>query len=129
MNLKWQSFPSHLAGLMDTCYEKQQFVDVSLVCKDGTVLKCHKMVLANSSTFFQRVLLANDHPHPMIVLHDVEADELKTIINFMYCGEIQVVKSEVRRLLKLAEIFQVSGLRNIQSNPQMDELCGPPGKF
>ncbi|XP_015172447.1 PREDICTED: protein abrupt-like [Polistes dominula] len=114
LSLKWHSFHSHLAVSLDTCYEKQQFVDLSLVCKDGTILKCHKMVLANSSPFFRRLLVANDHPHPMIILHDIEADDLKTIVNFMYCGEIKVVKSEVRRLLKLAEILEVTGLRHIQ---------------
>ncbi|XP_043486733.1 protein abrupt-like [Polistes fuscatus] len=114
LSLKWHSFHSHLAVSLDTCYEKQQFVDLSLVCKDGTILKCHKMVLANSSPFFRRLLVANDHPHPMIILHDIEADDLKTIVNFMYCGEIKVIKSEVRRLLKLAEILEVTGLRHIQ---------------
>ena len=121
LNLKWHSFPSHLAVSLDTCYEKQQFVDLSLVCKDGTILKCHKMVLANSSSFFRRLLVANEHPHPMIILHDIEADDLKTIINFMYCGEIQVVQSEVRRLLKLAEILEVTGLRHIQTSVLVGE--------
>ncbi|KYQ53066.1 Tetratricopeptide repeat protein 12 [Trachymyrmex zeteki] len=113
LSFKWQSFPTHMVGSLDTCYEKQQFVDLSLACKDGTILKCHKMVLANSSSFFRRLLLANDHPHPMIVLHDIEADDLKTLVNFMYCGEIQVVQSEVRRLLKLAETLEVTGLRHL----------------
>lgn len=121
LSLKWHSFPSHLAVSLDTCYEKQQFVDLSLVCKDGTILKCHKMVLANSSTFFRRLLVANDHPHPMIILHDIEADDLKTIINFMYCGEIQVVQSEVKRLLKLAEILEVTGLRHVQTSVLVGE--------
>ena len=115
LSLKWSSFPSQLAVSMDTCYEKQQFVDVSLVCKDGTILKCHKMVLANASTFFCRLLVANDHPHPMIILHDIDADDLKTIVNFMYCGEIQVVQSEVRRLLKIANILEVTGLTQMQT--------------
>ncbi|KAG7210014.1 hypothetical protein KM043_011594 [Ampulex compressa] len=121
LSLKWHSFPSHLAVSLDTCYEKQQFVDLSLVCKDGTILKCHKMVLANSSSFFRRLLVANDHPHPMIILHDIEADDLKTIVNFMYCGEIQVVQSEVRRLLKLAEILEVTGLRHVQTSALVGE--------
>ncbi|XP_077269078.1 uncharacterized protein LOC143901026 isoform X2 [Temnothorax americanus] len=116
LSFRWQSFPTHMVGSLDTCYEKQQFVDLSLVCKDGTILKCHKMVLANSSSFFRRLLLANDHPHPMIVLHDIEADDLKTLVNFMYCGEIQVVQSEVKRLLKLAEILEVTGLRHIPTS-------------
>ena len=115
LSLKWSSFPSQLAISMDTCYEKQQFVDVSLVCKDGTILKCHKMVLANASTFFCRLLVANEHPHPMIILHDIDADDLKTIVNFMYSGEIQVVQSEVRRLLRIANILEVTGLTQIQT--------------
>lgn len=125
LSLKWQSFPSHLAGSLDTCYEKQQFVDVSLVCKDGSILKCHKMILANSSTFFRRLLVANEHPHPMIILHDVEADDLKTILNFMYCGEIQVLQSEVRRLLKLAEILEVTGLKHLQTSALVTEPLDP----
>lgn len=105
-----------MVGSLDNCYEKQQFVDLSLVCKDNTIIKCHKMVLANSSSFFRRLLVANDHPHPMIILHDIEADDLKTLVNFMYCGEIQVVQSEVKRLLKLAEILEVTGLRHVPTN-------------
>ncbi|XP_020281328.1 protein abrupt-like isoform X2 [Pseudomyrmex gracilis] len=116
LSFKWQSFPSHMVGSLDNCYEKQQFVDLSLVCKDNTIIKCHKMVLANSSSFFRRLLVANDHPHPMIILHDIEADDLKTLVNFMYCGEIQVVQSEVKRLLKLAEILEVTGLRHVPTN-------------
>ncbi|XP_018046802.1 PREDICTED: tetratricopeptide repeat protein 12-like [Atta colombica] len=34
LSFKWQSFPSHMVGSLDTCYEKQQFVDLSLACKD-----------------------------------------------------------------------------------------------
>ncbi|XP_015120786.1 uncharacterized protein LOC107043718 [Diachasma alloeum] len=57
----------------------------------------------------------------MIVLHDIEADDLKTIVNFMYCGEIEVVKSEVRRLLKIAEILEISGLKDIRSSAQFQK--------
>uniref|UniRef100_A0A0C9RNS5 Bab1_2 protein n=1 Tax=Fopius arisanus TaxID=64838 RepID=A0A0C9RNS5_9HYME len=121
LNLRWDLFSSQLATTLDTCYEKQYFVDSSLVCKDGTIIKCHKMVLANSSTFFRRILVKNDHPHPMIVLHDIDADDLKTIVNFMYCGEIEVVKSEVRRLLKIAEILEISGLKDIRSSAQFQK--------
>lgn len=128
LSFKWPSFQSHLVVSLDTCYEKQQFVDLSLVCKDSTILKCHKMILANSSSFFRRLLVANDHPHPMIILHDVEADDLKTLINFMYCGEIQVVQSEVRRLLKLAEILEVNGLRQIPASMLLTEKTNNTAK-
>lgn len=116
LNLRWNSFTSELTTTLDTCYEKQYFVDLSLVSKDGTIIKCHKMVLANSSKFFYRLLINNDHPHPMIVLYDIETDDLKTIVNFMYNGEIEIVKSEVNRLLKIAERLEISGLKDIRSS-------------
>ncbi|KAK0175322.1 hypothetical protein PV327_009079 [Microctonus hyperodae] len=125
LNLRWDFFPSQLTSTLDMCYGQQYFVDTSLVCKDGTVLKCHKMILAGASTFFQRLLVKNDHPHPMIILHDIEADDLRTIINFIYCGEIEVVKSEVRRLLKIAQILEISGLKDIKSFGQFEEDFSP----
>ncbi|KAK0092002.1 hypothetical protein PV326_002392 [Microctonus aethiopoides] len=125
LNLRWDFFPSQLTSTLDMCYGQQYFVDTSLVCKDGTVLKCHKMILAGASTFFQRLLVKNDHPHPMIILHDIEADDLRTIINFIYCGEIEVVKSEVRRLLKIAQILEISGLKDIKSSGQFEENFSP----
>lgn len=117
LSLRWDKFSSHVTGCLDACYEKQQFVDVSLVCRDGTILKCHKIILANASNFFCHILASNEHPHPMIILHDIDADDLKTIINFIYCGEIQVVESEVRRILKIANILQINGLTDIQTKP------------
>ncbi|XP_015609329.1 protein abrupt [Cephus cinctus] len=129
LSLKWESFPSQLALSLDTCYEKQQFVDVSLVCKDGTIVKCHKMILANSSPFFRRLLVANEHPHPMIILHDIEADDLKTIVNFMYSGEIQVVQSEVKRLLEIASILEVNGLQNVRCPTPLNEPTSFSGEF
>ena len=121
LNLKWESFSSQLTSSLDECYENQSFVDLSLVCKNGTTVKCHKIVLANASSLFRRLLLKNEHPHPMIILHDIEADDLKTIVNFMYCGEIQVVKSEVRRILKIAEMLEVSGLKDIRTRVLVPE--------
>ncbi|XP_063985074.1 protein abrupt-like [Diachasmimorpha longicaudata] len=118
LNFRWDLFSSQFASTLDVCYVRKYFVDLSLVCKDGTTIKCHKMVVANSSAFFRRLLVENDNPHPMIVLHDIDAQDLQTLVTFMYTGEIEVGKSEVRRLLKIAEILQITGLRDVRSSAQ-----------
>ncbi|XP_046432045.1 protein tramtrack, alpha isoform-like [Neodiprion fabricii] len=123
LNLKWDNFSSHLALSFDSCYESQQFVDVSLVCKDGEVIKGHKMILANTSKFFRRLLTENEHPHPMIVLHNIDADDLRSLMTFMYCGEVQVFQNDLKKLLEIADTLEITGLQQIQ------ELDSPAVRF
>ncbi|XP_046747833.1 protein jim lovell-like isoform X2 [Diprion similis] len=123
LNLKWDNFSSHLALSFDSCYESQQFVDVSLVCKDGKVIKGHKMILANTSKFFRRLLTENEHPHPMIVLHNIDADDLRSLMTFMYCGEVQVFQNDLKKLLEIADTLEITGLQQIQ------EIDSPAVRF
>lgn len=123
LNLKWDNFSSHLALSFDSCYESQQFVDVSLVCKDGEVIKGHKMILANTSKFFRRLLTENEHPHPMIVLHNIDADDLRSLMTFMYCGEVQVFQNDLKKLLEIADNLEITGLQQIQ------EFDNPGNRF
>ncbi|XP_048511458.1 protein abrupt-like isoform X1 [Athalia rosae] len=124
LNLKWDNFSSHLALSFDSCYESQQFVDVSLVCKDGKVIKAHKVILANTSKFFHRLLTENQHPHPMIVMHDIDVDDLRSLMSFMYCGEVQVFQNDLKRLLDLADTLEISGLQQIPDFDNDRTRCG-----
>lgn len=125
LNLRWDIFASHLSSTLDYCYEKQHFVDLSLVCKNNVTFKCHKMILSATSGFFRRLLMKNDHPHPLIILHDIDHNDLKLILNFMYYGEIQVPESDVKRLLKIAQVFDIHGLKDIKLTGQLND----DGKF
>ena len=44
----------HLRGTTD-------FADVTLDCEDGKQIEAHKVILASSSPFFQRILKGNKH--------------------------------------------------------------------
>ncbi|XP_057322903.1 putative uncharacterized protein DDB_G0267716 [Microplitis mediator] len=121
LNLRWDFFSSHLSSTLDYCYEKQHFVDLSLVCKNNVTFKCHKMILSATSGFFRRLLMKNDHPHPLIILHDIDHNDLKLILNFMYYGEIQVPERDVKRLIKIAQVFDIHGLKDIKPTGQLDD--------
>ena len=45
----------------------EAFADVTLAC-DGGSLKCHKIVLAASSDYFQKLFMENSSEHPIVFL-------------------------------------------------------------
>lgn len=66
------------------------------------------MVLSACSSYFQSLFL--DHParHPIVILKDVRHADLRTLINFMYKGEVNVQYCQLPELLKTAESLKVS---------------------
>lgn len=56
-----------------------------------------KVVLSACSSYFQKLLLENPCKHPTIILPgDIIFTDLKTIIDFVYRGEIDVTESELQ---------------------------------
>lgn len=66
------------------------------------------MVLSACSSYFQTLFL--DHParHPIVILKDVRFAELRTLVEFMYKGEVNVQYCQLSALLKTAESLKVS---------------------
>ena len=66
-----------------------------------------QVVLSACSSYFQTLFL--DHPdrHPIVILKDVRSAELRTIIDFMYKGEVNVQYCQLSELLKTAESLKV----------------------
>ena len=60
------------------------FSDVTLACEDGQQVEAHKVILAASSPFFQKLLGRNKHPHTLIYMRGVKFDDLLAIVDFLY---------------------------------------------
>ena len=45
--------------------------------------------------------------YPLIVLKDMQFSVLKSLIEFMYCGETSVTEDNLSALLQAAKFFQV----------------------
>ncbi|EDS34043.1 conserved hypothetical protein [Culex quinquefasciatus] len=65
------------------------------------------VVLSACSSYFQTLFL--DHParHPIVILKDVRFAELRTLVDFMYKGEVNVEYCQLSALLKTAESLKV----------------------
>ena len=65
--------------------------------------------MASSSPFYGH-LKRNKHPHPLIYISGVKADELVAIIDFLYFGEANVNQESLDAFLALAEELKLKGL-------------------
>merc|ERR1712126_54330 len=86
------------------------FTDVTLACEDGQQVEAHKVILADSSSFFKKMLERNKHLHPLIYMRGLKSDDLFAIIYFLYCGEANVFQENLDSFLSIAEELQLKGL-------------------
>ncbi|XP_014249519.1 uncharacterized protein LOC106666678 isoform X2 [Cimex lectularius] len=118
--LRWNNHRSNLLTVFDQLLQNEAFTDVTLACEGGMSVKCHKMVLAACSSYFQSLFTELPCRHPVVVLKDVRYGEMKAILEYMYKGEVNVAQDQLGALLKVAEALKVKGLvEENGSRPQM----------
>ncbi|XP_054262182.1 uncharacterized protein LOC128986087 [Macrosteles quadrilineatus] len=108
--LRWNNHRSNLLNVFDQLLQNEAFTDVTLACEGGTSVKCHKMVLAACSSYFQGLFTDLPCRHPVVILKDVKYSEIKAILEYMYRGEVNVGQDQLAPLLKVAEALKVKGL-------------------
>ena len=59
--LQWNDFKDNAIDTFGSLREDKDFTDVTLVCEDGMKIDVHKVIIANSSPFFDNVLRQNKH--------------------------------------------------------------------
>ncbi|XP_017768904.1 PREDICTED: broad-complex core protein [Nicrophorus vespilloides] len=107
--LRWNNHQTNLLTVFDELLQNEAFTDVTLICEGGSHVKCHRMVLAACSPYFQNIFTVTTCKHPVVVL-DVKLAEIKAILEYMYRGEVNVAHDQLAALLKVAETFKVKGL-------------------
>ena len=63
--LQWNDFQDNIKSSFGSLRKDNDFADVTLACEDGQQVEAHKVILAASSPFFQKLLVRNKHPHPL----------------------------------------------------------------
>ncbi|XP_011179932.1 modifier of mdg4 isoform X2 [Zeugodacus cucurbitae] len=108
-SLRWNNYFRHLTYALDNHRNNDDFVDVSLCC-DGRKIKAHKVVLSSCSSYFKEIFRDNPHPHPVIIFKFIKFEDLTSIIEFMYQGEVNVQQEALQSFLQTAELLAVQGL-------------------
>ena len=74
--LQWNDFKENAIGAFANIREDADFADVTLACEDGQQVEAHKVILAASSPFFQKLLGRNKHPHLLIYMRGMKSEDL-----------------------------------------------------
>ena len=109
-NLSWKQFESSMSNSVRNLYSDKDFVDVTIACEDGKQIEAHKVVLSSCSSFFKNILVKNPHQHPLLYLKGVSLQNLKSVIHFMYLGQVEVEQNELDGFMNTAAELMVDGL-------------------
>ncbi|GBP05556.1 Sex determination protein fruitless [Eumeta japonica] len=123
--LRWNNHPHNLTDVLANLLQREALCDVTLAC-EGETVKAHQTILSACSPYFESIFLQNSHPHPIIFLKDVRFSEIKSLLDFMYKGEVNVGQNMLPMFLKTAESLQVRGLtENNALNSKSEERSTP----
>ena len=108
--LKWDDFQENIIVAFGSFRKGNEFADVTVACEDGEQIEAHKVILAASSPFFEKILKENRHSHPLIFLRGVKMEDLQAAMDFMYFGETNVAKNNLDFFLAIAKELMIKGL-------------------
>ncbi|XP_066597084.1 uncharacterized protein [Prorops nasuta] len=109
---KWTDYQSHLSGVIRQLLEEDCMVDVTLSAA-GERIHAHRIVLCACSPVFQEVLSQVNDDHPTIILSDISAQDVRSIIEFTYHGEVRIPVENISSLLDAARSLKICGLIEI----------------
>ncbi|XP_063705201.1 modifier of mdg4-like isoform X28 [Culicoides brevitarsis] len=118
-SLSWNNFNSNLSAGFHESLCRGDLVDVTLAA-DGQLVKAHRLVLSVCSPYFRKMFTQMPaNQHAFVFLKDVSHAALKDLIQFMYCGEVNVKQDALPAFISTAEALQIKGLTETgESVPQ-----------
>ena len=108
-HLSWKEHGLNTAKTFHSLREDDQLCDVTIACEEGVFLG-HKIVLYASSLLFRSILKKHTHPHPLIYLKNISGRDMVALLDFMYFGEVKLVKEQLASFTAAAEEMKVLGL-------------------
>jgi len=108
-SLRWNNHEHNLCTVLESMLKRKILVDVTLSA-EGKLYQVHKAVLSACSPYFEEMFVDNTNSHFIIILKDVKAEDLKSLIDYMYTGQVTVSQSELTEFLKTAESLKIRGL-------------------
>ncbi|XP_070152298.1 transcription activator GAGA isoform X2 [Polyergus mexicanus] len=108
-SLSWGEFSSSLVSAVQLLRGHGDLVDVTLAA-GGRSFPAHKIVLCAASPFLLDLLKSTPCQHPVVMLAGIGADDLESLLEFVYRGEVSVEPSQLPSLLQAAHCLCIHGL-------------------
>lgn len=84
------------------------------------------MVLSACSPYFQALFINHPEKHPIVILKDITFADMKSLLDFMYRGEVSVDQDRLTAFLRVAESLRIKGLTEVNDDkPEKTETPAP----
>ncbi len=110
LNFRFDQFPKHLTQTLINLFSSKSHCDVRLIGEDGIPVTGHKIILTAFSGILNDVIKENSVQPLDIKIQGMNHDDIETIVQFMYLGEVSIAHAEVDKFLRAAKFFGVSQL-------------------
>lgn len=74
------------------------------------------MVLSACSPYFQALFINHPEKHPIVILKDITFADMKSLLDFMYRGEVSVDQERLTAFLRVAESLRIKGLTEVNDD-------------
>jgi len=74
------------------------------------------MVLSACSPYFNTLFVSHPEKHPIVILKDVPYSDMKSLLDFMYRGEVSVDQERLTAFLRVAESLRIKGLTEVNDD-------------
>ena len=107
--LQWNDFQTTVFSAFRDLQKDQNLTDITLVSEDGQEVQSHKLLLVSSSPLFMHLLKRQKHPHPLIYMKGTGSEDLESMVEFLYTGEVYVREENLQTFLGLATELRLKG--------------------
>nr|CAD7571606.1 unnamed protein product [Timema californicum] len=107
--LKWTNYQHHLSESFISLLQTESMADVTLSAQ-GKRIHAHRIVLSVCSPLFQELLSNCQDPHPVIIFSEMNFNDICSIVEFVYRGELSIGGDRMTSVLKVAEELKIRGL-------------------
>ena len=109
-NLKLDSYPDHVKGLLKEIITDPVFKDVTLVFDDLQILKANRNVLGVCSPVMKKILQIDPSKSPLLYLKGLKITDIEAMIDFVLFGEVKVQQDHMDDFLKSAQNLEIREL-------------------
>ena len=109
-SLKWNDYQSNWTKSLSELRNDTESADVTLISDDKVKFTAHKVLLSSCSETFKFILKECNQTKSILFLSGVTSVNLKFILDYMYCGQVNLIQEQLDSFLASAEKLEVHGL-------------------
>lgn len=125
--LRWNNHKSNLVEILEALIKMECYVDCTIYVDNHVQFKAHRVVLAACSPYFQAILQDAPQDHCSIIFPGVQEFEMRTLLEYIYAGEVNIAESQIPRIMKIAKMLEVKGLLDmVDLTSNISQQTSPP---